>query len=483
MLLSKVLDKKTVGNIDIDYWKLKDNDEIIWSEAFLSRLGYSNVNEKIDLDFFLNNLIHKEDYNQFKNNFFAFVRNGNDFRQSILIKSQKGKYKEYVCNTRNNLSLELGTNSKFILFSKRKIKTSKKVKTYKFYFKETSEMTKTGNWYIDFLKQKTYWDHQTRRILEYPEDYIPSLKKALQYYPTEHHELARKAFLRSALDGKSFDIEIKMLTKNKREFWVRAMGKPVFNNNQEIIGLRGVFQDIDASKAKELDLLRTSNIIASQNKRLCNFAHIVSHNLRSHASNLTLITELLNSYKNPEDKLELMNNFTDIAKSLNDTIEHLNEVVTIQNSINKSKSSVNFNNMLSQVLISISQIVVNEKAKINCDFTRLESIEYIPAYLESILLNLITNAIKYKHPDRDPIINVTSYVENSKQILEISDNGLGIDLEKYGEKIFGMYNTFHYNKDAVGIGLFITKNQIEALRGEIKVESEVDQGTTFKIYF
>jgi PAS domain S-box-containing protein len=482
MLLNQ-LNSKTVDDIDIGYWELKDNEDMFWSEVFLSNLKYTEEGVNINLDFFLNNLIHKVDYELFKNNFFSFVKNGTDFRQSMLIKSSKGKYKEFVCNTTNNGTLKLNNDSKYIFFNKRKFKTSKKLTKNKFYYKETAAMTKTGSWYIDFNKQKSYWDQQTRRILGYPEDYLPSLKNSQKYYPIEYQEIAKKIFFECAVDGKKFDTEIKMLSKNGHSFWVRTIGRPVFDIHKNIIGIRGVFQDIDVTKEKELSLQRTSNIVASQNKRLFNFAHIVSHNLRSHTSNLSLVSELISSFEDPEEKLSLLDNIKDIAKSLNDTIEHLNEVVTIQTSINKSKSKVCFDDVLNQVIGSIGQIIAKENTTINANFSKLEYINYIPAYLESIFLNLITNAIKYRHPDRSPVITITSKIEDTKQILEISDNGVGIDMEKFGDKIFGMYKTFHYNKDATGIGLFITKNQIEALNGSISVSSKVNFGSTFKIQF
>jgi len=481
-----ILDKKNskiINDVDIAFWGIKNN-EVYWSKAFLSSLGYSKKDINIDLDFFLNKLIHKDDIKQFRNNFYCLIKSNTPFRQSMLIKSRKGKYKEFVCTTNNNLLIKIDQGSKFIFFNKRKLKTSKKVKKDKFYYKETAEMTKTGSWYIDFIKQKSYWDQQTRRILEYPEDYIPSLKNSAKYYPKEHQKLAKSIFFKCALGGRSFETEIKMVTKNGRKFWVKAIGKPVFNKSKDIIGVRGVFQDIDAVKSRELNLEKTSNIIASQNKRLFNFAHIVSHNLRSHTSNLTLVAELINSFNNPKEKLELVDNIGEIAKSLSETIEHLNEVVTIQTSTDESKTLVSFENALNQVTTSISQIIIKKDVIINSDFASLKTINYIPAYLESILLNLITNAIKYKHPDRTPIINIKTYSDDSgASIMEIADNGLGIDLDKFGDKLFGMYKTFHYNKEAVGIGLFITKNQIEALRGEISVASKVNKGTTFKIKF
>jgi C4-dicarboxylate-specific signal transduction histidine kinase len=104
---------------------------------------------------------------------------------------------------------------------------------------------------------------------------------------------------------------------------------------------------------------------------------------------------------------------------------------------------------------------------------------YIEAYLESILQNLITNALRYKHPDRDPEITVFTYEENGKKYLMVRDNGLGIDLEKHGKDLFKLYKTFHGNKNALGLGLFLTHNEVQAMGGDITVESKVDKGSKF----
>ena len=96
--------------------------------------------------------------------------------------------------------------------------------------------------------------------------------------------------------------------------------------------------------------------------------------------------------------------------------------------------------------------------------------------------NIISNSIRYKHPSRKPVININLVEENNVKILEIADNGIGIDLARNGDKIFGMYKTFSNNADSRGIGLFITKNQIDAMGGSISVESELNKGTKFKIY-
>ena len=97
-------------------------------------------------------------------------------------------------------------------------------------------------------------------------------------------------------------------------------------------------------------------------------------------------------------------------------------------------------------------------------------------------INFLTNAIKYRSDERLPEIKITATVEDQYVVLKIIDNGMGIDLKKYGKKLFHMYKTFHSNKDAIGLGLFITKNHIESMGGKVEVKSEVGKGSEFSIY-
>ena len=481
-MIQNKLFEQVIGDLDIGYWELINNQSS-WSLAFLKNLGFEEGEVEVGLDYFLNSLIHKNDRNLFRDNFYNLVRHDLDFKQTINILCKNGKHKEFVCRTKDELPVNVHGDANVIFFYERKYRTNEKVKKDSFYYQESAEMTSTGSWYVDFNKQESYWDLQTKRILEYPEDYKPSLKDSSQYYVEEFHQLAADCFFKCAMAGTPFNTEIKMLTAKGREFWAKAIGKAVYNDNNDIIGIRGVFQDIDDEKSKIASLQKTSEIIASQNSRLFNFAHIVSHNLRSHTSNLSLITQLIDDVETVEEKLELLDSVKDISESLNSTIEHLNEVVTIQTQTNDSKVDVCFETTMSILKKSIGSIIRESKTTLNSDFSELKCIQYIPAYLESVILNLVTNAIKYKHPERDPLIIIKSYIKNNDSFLEITDNGRGIDMDKFGNKLFGMYKTFHYNEDAVGIGLFITKNQIESLNGQITVESEINKGSTFKIKF
>jgi signal transduction histidine kinase len=138
---------------------------------------------------------------------------------------------------------------------------------------------------------------------------------------------------------------------------------------------------------------------------------------------------------------------------------------------------------IERTFLVVQDVILESQVTIENKVIDEINLEVIPAYLDSILLNLITNAIKYRSPERQPIIEISTKTDGDYLVLLVKDNGLGLDLKKFKDKIFGMYKTFHNNPNSRGIGLFITKNQIEAMNGKIEVESEVNVGTTFKIYF
>jgi PAS domain S-box-containing protein len=265
------------------------------------------------------------------------------------------------------------------------------------------------------------------------------------------------------------------------EEWHQAMKVPFdlpgSDNRQVLI----VVSDITQRKQTEMELKETISIIGDQNKRLLNFAHIVSHNLRNHAGNISMLLSLYDDEESDDEKEELLSHLATASNGLNETIKDLNEIVATQVPVQKSLKTLNLKDLYKRIKEILTTEIVSHNVKLVENFEDNLTLKYNPAYLESILLNLLSNAIKYRHPDRQPIIDVCAFNKNGHLIFEISDNGLGIDLEKHGDKLFGMYKTFHGNSNSKGIGLFITKNQVEQLGGHIEVESQENKGTTFKL--
>ena len=277
------------------------------------------------------------------------------------------------------------------------------------------------------------------------------------------------------------DFEYRMIAKNGSIIWLRDIINIVFENG-EAVSLRGIMIDITKTKTAEKELNDSFNLVTEQNKRLLNFSYIVSHNLRSHTSNISSIMDLIEISESEEERNEMIQLLKSISNSLNETMLHLNEVINIRTNIGLVSEPLNLKQYIDTAQrVLTEQITLNDVA-ITSIIPDDVMVNYNPAYLESILYNVISNSIRYRHPERKSAISIKWLLENEINVLQISDNGVGIDLVKNADKIFGMYKTFSNNSDAKGIGLFITKNQIDAMGGNITVESEPNIGTTFKIY-
>lgn len=258
---------------------------------------------------------------------------------------------------------------------------------------------------------------------------------------------------------------------------------PLLGDNGKANGLVGISLDISDLKEKEEELRDLVNLVSSQNKKLVNFAHIVSHNLRSHTANFSMLLDFLAHEKDESEKNNILDMLTEASDKLMDTLENLNEVVSINTNANLVRKAIPLKNKIETVRQNLSADVTKNSAKIINQVSETITIEVIPEYIDSILTNLISNAVRFKNPERDPIVTLNAVIENGYTVLTVTDNGLGIDLKKDGPKLFGMYKTFHDHSDARGMGLFITKNQVEAMNGKVGVESQLGIGSTFKIYF
>ncbi|TMM56080.1 PAS domain S-box protein [Maribacter algarum] len=258
---------------------------------------------------------------------------------------------------------------------------------------------------------------------------------------------------------------------------------PLIDTDEHAYGLVSIRMNISDIKQKEIELRKLIDVTSSQNEKLINFAHIVSHNLRSHSANFSMLLDFLASEKSEPEKEKIMQMLLDASDNLLETLDNLNEVVHITTNTSLQKKYIQISKKIEAVQQNLGAELEKHKIKVINTIKDHIKVRVVPAYIDSILTNFMTNGIKYRSPERDSFIKLSATVEGNYTVLHIEDNGLGIDLDKYGEKLFGMYKTFHNNKDAKGIGLYITKNQIEAMRGKVTVDSKVGQGTTFKIYF
>lgn len=283
-------------------------------------------------------------------------------------------------------------------------------------------------------------------------------------------------------NNKNFKFTILNYSKSKEKFWYESNITPVFDDRGDCIKFVCVGRDVTARVEKEIELKRILQVTSEQNNKLFNFAHIVSHNIRSHTSNLLMVLDVIENAENTADKLSYIEMFKEGTEKLSETIEYLNEIITIQKNTNIEKKNVFLCDAIEKTKIALQLSIKDSQIEIIHSIPANLTVSVIPAYLDSILLNLFTNAIKYRSCTRNPFLEIGYELSENYTVITFKDNGLGINLKKNGHKIFGMYKTFHGNDDARGIGLCITKNQIEAMKGKIEVESEEGIGSVFKIY-
>lgn len=248
--------------------------------------------------------------------------------------------------------------------------------------------------------------------------------------------------------------------------------------------------EISARKKSESNILESkSNLegltrqLQDQNRKLDEFAHIISHNLRSPVNNIQALINLLDDRSDISDYKLIYDKVRNVAKNLSETMNDLMDTLKVKTQQSVDLSEVRFKEVLDKVVQSLEGELITAEASVTFDFNEVPHVTYSRPYLESIFQNLLTNAIKYRSPSRKPAIHFKSNRVDAHLELRVTDNGQGIDMEKFGDKLFGLHKTFHAHHEARGVGLFLVRTQIEALGGSIRVESEVDRGTTFIIRF
>ena len=283
---------------------------------------------------------------------------------------------------------------------------------------------------------------------------------------------------------KEFKFETINHKKNGEEYWVNFSMIPITNKDGEHSHWISIQRDITTEKRQEKEKEQLIQELTQNNKDLKQFSYITSHNLRAPLSNLIGLLNLIEDIPVEHEELnEIINGFSKSTHLLNETINDLVKVVIIKDNPSIEKEEVSIKEVFENVFNQLSFLIGLHKPIIKIELKKLTLISMNKAYLESILLNLLTNAIKYRSPNRQLRINISSKEVGSNTILIFKDNGIGIDLVRNADKIFGLYQRFHNYPDSKGLGLYLVKSQVETMGGTIAVQSEVNKGTTFTLTF
>ena len=346
------------------------------------------------------------------------------------------------------------------------------------------ESANIGIWDWDIVKDELIWDKNMFALFGIGQEEFDGAYDAWEsaVHPEDKERAAYEVGL--ALEGKKdFDTEFRITKGDRSNAHIQGRAQVFRDEQGRPLRMVGINADITKIKRKDERLRKLLELTEKQNKKLLNFAHIVSHNLRSNSSNISMLSGMLLSEAAKGRTDEFMGMIQKSSEKLEETLNQLNEIIKIQATSKSDLTQIRVRPVLDDVCESINAIIKASKAKISVQIKEDLKVWGIKPYLASIFLNLLTNSIKYRNPDKGLNIKIKAKVLENQTILSFNDNGLGIDLKRHGKNLFGMYKTFHAHKDAKGIGLFISKNQMEAMNGKIEVASQVSKGSSFYLYF
>ncbi len=253
--------------------------------------------------------------------------------------------------------------------------------------------------------------------------------------------------------------------------------------NEQAVRIVATNRDVTKQVLAAQERERLIAELIERNKALEQFAYIVSHNLRAPVANLVNLAEMITDVDLEEtDRIEVSKGLNKSVNKIDQIINDLNEIFQSKQHLYDHKETVELQALVNDIQFSISDLILREKVTIHCNFSNTCTIYTTRLYLYSILYNIILNAVKYRKPDVTPVINVTGTHTNGWLNIIIADNGRGIDMKRYGDKLFGLYKRFDHSVEGRGIGLYMVKTQVEALGGHIKVESRPGKGSEFSIF-
>lgn len=276
------------------------------------------------------------------------------------------------------------------------------------------------------------------------------------------------------------NFENRYQTKDGEIVWLSWTSMPAPNDQL----IYAIAKNITAKKRLEQERNQHLANLTNINKELKHLSYTTSHDLRSPVNNLLSLFSLLDVTKisDPEirEYIEILKTTTDgLSEILNNSVDLLIQ----KEKLPVETEQVKISHCLNSMLTSINSLMEVSKVELTSDFSAFDEISFNRAYLDSIFLNLITNSVKYAQLGLTPKISITTANTAGKKQLIVSDNGMGFDMEKVRDKIFGLNQKFHDHNDSKGIGLYLVYNHVTNLNGTIEVISKINEGTKFVITF
>ncbi len=342
---------------------------------------------------------------------------------------------------------------------------------------DTSQLAHVGGWELTSLTQNLSWTDETYRIHDLPPNTEISLRKAIRFYHPDHRPTIKRAIKQLITQGENFDLELKLITQKGHEVWVRTQGRREASHGN-FIRIYGVIQDITERKLAEARVLQSNEKLLKINQELDRFVYSASHDLRAPLTSIiglinlsrmeevpTLIREYLGLMKKSADKLDnFIQDLTNFSRNARTEVKH--ERIDFQEMVDTIFEQHKFMDEDKPVDMKSS---IDQQVDFYSDANRLQV----------MFSNLISNAVKYNNSKVDrALVEIDIAVNKESARVRIADNGIGIGAEHL-DRIFDMFYRATNERQGSGLGLYIVKETVDKLKGEVEVASERGVGTTF----
>jgi PAS domain S-box-containing protein len=465
-------------------WEIQE-DKILWNKGIKDIFGYNKDQVGDSSKWWFDN-IHPEDSIKMSIKLYSFIEQKTDnWQDEYRFKCADNTYK-YVLDRGHILKDENGKGIRMIgaiqdiTKQKKEELRLKLLETVILQTRDSIVITE-ANFNEGKLPKIIYVNPAFSHMTGYePEEIIGQSPDILKGNNTSSEDINK---IISAIKNKEEAfIETLSNKKNKEEYWIRFSMIPIFNLEHELTHWVSIQKDVSIEKKQEKEKEQLIRELTQNNKDLKQFSYITSHNLRAPLSNLTGLLNLIEDIPINDSELEeILEGFQKSTKLLNETVNDLNKVIIIKDNASITKEDVLLKEIFEKVRQQLSFKIDLCTPILNIDIPQLTCININKSYIESILLNLLTNSLKFKAENRQLIVNISTKQIDDTTILTFQDNGIGIDLKRNGDKVFGLYQRFHNNPDSKGLGLYLVKSQVEAMGGVINIESKVNKGTIFTI--
>lgn len=348
---------------------------------------------------------------------------------------------------------------------------------------QAQAIARIGSWDYNLASGLLLWSPQTYEVMELATDAPPSWDLFFSNIHPADQEMVQSRFQEATAGTTSFiQVEHRLVGQLGEERWVRQIGTRRESDNAQGGWFNGTCQDISLEKRAIAAQEKLVEETKRQNRSLEQLTFIASHSLRAPVANISSLMNFLNRKElNDPMNAEIIGMIQTSADVMDAKLQDLLEVLRMRADVHAPADAVSFADVLKKVRFDLAGLLVAYEATVVSKF-KVKSIYYPKHQLEGIFSQFIGNALKFRHFERIPEIVINSDLVDDFIVLSFSDNGLGIDLERYRNRVFGMYQVFHKVEGTKGLGLYLINEQVQSLGGRIEVHSQVNIGTTFTVY-